>query len=145
VRTNQPIDGATAFVDFDPTKLQVAAVKAGTELPILIQNQFDNLQGRISFAAGAFSSPYPAGDFVLATVTFTVTGVTDSTPLSFVTTSPWTSDVTFRGASVLAAREHATVKVLPSTVVGRAQPPGYPAPPRARWQIAWGRWPEYHP
>lgn len=135
VRTNQSVDAATAFVDFDPTKLQVAAVTAGTELPIVILNQFDNQQGRINFAAGSFSAPYPASDFVLATITFTATSATDSTPLSFVTTSPWISDVTFGGDSVLAARENAAVTVLPFTIVGRAQPPGRPAPPHARWQI----------
>jgi predicted secreted protein len=135
VRTNQPVDGAAAFIDFDPTKLRVASITAGTGLPIVVQNQFDNGQGRVSFAAGALTLPYPSSDFVLATVVFTATGATSSTPLTFAHTNPWASDITLNGNSVLAAREPASVTVHEMVLVGRVQPPGRPAAPHARWRI----------
>jgi hypothetical protein len=135
VRTNQPVDGAAAFIDFDPTKLRVASITAGTGLPIVVQNQFDNGQGRVSFAAGALTLPYPSSDFVLATVVFTATGATSSTPLTFAHTNPWASDITLNGNSVLAAREPASVTVHEMVLVGRVQPPGRPAAPHTRWRI----------
>ncbi len=100
VHTTQAVDGGSAYVDFDPAQLQVASVTAGSTLPMALQNQVDNVVGRINFAAGALSGPYPSSDFVLATVVFTATGQTVATPLTFATVDPRQSDVQYDCLSV---------------------------------------------
>ena len=73
VRTSQPVDGAAAFVDFDPRVLQVVSLTSGGVLPAVLRSQVDNTQGRIDFAAGALSAPFPSADFTLAAIVFTAT------------------------------------------------------------------------
>lgn len=113
VRTNQPVDGAAAFVDFDASGLSVVSVTPGPALSVVLQNQVDSTLGRLSFVAGTLSAPYPTHDFVLATVVFTATGSITKPSLSFASTDPQKSDVTFSGSSVLAGREPATITVVP--------------------------------
>lgn len=135
VRTNQPVDGAAAFVDFDPSKLQVASITPGSVFSVVIQNQADNALGRISFAAGSLSGIFPTSDFVLATVVFTATSPTATTALTLAATNPRLSDVSLGGDSVLASREHGAVTVAETMLVGWARPPGRPAAPHAHWRI----------
>lgn len=62
--------------------LQVASATVGNVLPVLLQNQLDNQTGRISIASGVLGVPFPGADFVLASIVFTATGVTDGAPLA---------------------------------------------------------------
>ncbi|HHY58403.1 MAG TPA: S8 family serine peptidase [Chloroflexi bacterium] len=135
VRTTQPVDGAAAYINFDPTVMQVAQITAGASLSTILRNQFDNDQGQIDFVAGALGAPFPTGDFTLATVVFTATQATASSPLSFAAANPRLSDVTFGGASILHHRESSTVTVSATTFVGRVTPPGRPPAPHPGWQI----------
>ena len=134
VRTTQPVDGAAAYIDFDPTVLQVATVTGGGVLPAILRSQVDNTLGRIDFVAGALSAPFPAADFTLATVVFTATRPA-ATALTFTAANPRLSDVTFGGASILHHREPGAVTVLDTGLIGRATPPGRPAAPHASWRI----------
>ena len=96
----QLVDGAAAYLNFDPTILQVVSIQAGSSLPVPIQSQFNNTLGTLDFAAGTFSS-FPSGTFTLAVVTFSPTTTTAGTTLAFNLTPPRQSDVTFGGHSVL--------------------------------------------
>ena len=96
----QPVDGATAAINFDPTVMQVASITPGSALPVQIQNSFDNTNGQLDLAVGAFTD-FPTGTITVATITFTATAQTDGSPLTFNMTPPRLSDVTFGGHSVL--------------------------------------------
>ncbi|HAJ38063.1 MAG TPA: hypothetical protein DCL15_20520 [Chloroflexi bacterium] len=135
VRTTQPVDGAAAYIDFDPAVLQIAQVTGGSALPAVLLNQIDNVEGRLDFVAGALSAPFPSTDFTLATVFFTATQATASTSLNFAAANPRLSDVTFGGASILHHREPAVVTVLDTLLIGRVTPPGRPPAPHPSWQI----------
>jgi subtilisin family serine protease len=45
VRTTDAVDGAAAYLTFDPATMQVASVTAGDALPAILRNQVDNTQG----------------------------------------------------------------------------------------------------
>ena len=135
VRTEQPVDGASAYIDFDPAVLQVTAVTSGGSLPTVLLSTVDNVRGRIDFAAGALSAPFPSTDFVLATVEFTAGPASATTPLSFATANPRLSDVTYAGASILDRREGGTVVVNGAALVGHVLPPGWQLRPAPEWRI----------
>ncbi len=135
IRSAQLVDGVAAHVDFNPAILQVASIVPGSALPTVLQNQVDNLQGRLDFVAGALSAPFPTSDFVLATVVFTATELTSGTPITFATANPRQSVVTYNGNVILKHVENGTVIVRQGILVGRVTPPGRPAAPDISWRI----------
>ncbi len=137
VLTNQSVDGAAAYLDFDPTRLQVMAVAHGATLPAVLQNSFDNNAGQVNFAAGILSAPFPATDFDLAQITFQALALTPGTPLTFASANPRMSDVSFGGASILDHAENGSVIIGASsaTLAGAVTLQGRPAPPHARWSV----------
>ena len=80
-----PVRGASAYIDFDATKLEVESITPGTALDTVLQNAFDNSAGHIDYSAGKLSGTLPTGTFTLATIEFEALAVT-STPaqLTFV-------------------------------------------------------------
>jgi len=135
VRTDQLVDGAAAFVDFDPAVLQVASIAPGGALPTILRNQVDNVQGRIDLVAGVLAGPFPTADFVLATVVFTARGQPATTHLLFSSASSRLSDITANGASIFDHAENGAVVVLDTILAGRVTPPGRPPAPHASWRI----------
>lgn len=135
VRTQQFVDGAVAHIDFDPAVMQVASIAPGGVLGNILQNQVDNLQGQLDFAAGTLSAPFPTSNFVLATISFTATNLANISPISFVTAAPRQSSVTYNGNAILDRVEHGAVTVRAGTLVGRVTPPARPAAPHASWRI----------
>jgi hypothetical protein len=118
VRTTQAVDGAAAYLNFDPTVLEVASVIPGDALPEILQNEVDNASGRIDFSAAAFSAPFPESDFTLVTVALTATSAPSNSrlsfELSFETTSPRKSDVTFNERSILDRSLNGQVQITGS-------------------------------
>jgi len=135
VRTRQSVDGASAYIDFDPARLQVASVASGSALSLVLLNTVDNTLGRLNFVASALSSPFPNTDFVLATVEFTAVQESPGTLVTFATANPRLSDITFAGSSILGARQNAVVRAIDNVLVGRVIPPGRPAAPDPSWRI----------
>lgn len=139
VRTDASVDAASAYLDFDPATLQVASITPGTALATILQNQFDNVAGRLDFAAGSFTT-LPQSDFVLATVSFTATAITGGTQLAYGSVHPRRSDVTLAGLSTLHHVEPGSVTVVQNvaSLTGQITPPGRlpdrPAP-HADWRI----------
>ena len=90
----QTLDGAAAYPNFDPTKLEVVSVTPGIAFSQILQNSFDNTTGQINFAAGTLSAPYPSGSFTLLTVRFRALAVVPaSTAVTFSTAVAQQSDV----------------------------------------------------
>ncbi len=116
VRTTQPVEGAAAYLNFDPTVLQVASITPGGALPEILLNEVDNMQGRVNFSARALNAPFPEHDFIVATLALTATTDSPGSLLSFETTSPRQSDVTFSGRSILNRALNGQVQVATSSL-----------------------------
>jgi hypothetical protein len=107
---SQQVDGAAAYLNFDPTLLQVVSLTPGTTLPVPLANSFDNTAGTINYAAGNFSN-FPSGTFTLVQIALKGVAETPSTTISYNNTNPRQSDATRGGQSVLGSEFPATVKV----------------------------------
>ncbi len=86
VRTGtQPINGAAAYFDFDPSILQVKSLTPYTsQLPIALAGPIsDNVEGEVSYAAGIINGPRPSGEITLLDVEFEAIAA-GSTALEFV-------------------------------------------------------------
>jgi ABC-type lipoprotein release transport system permease subunit len=111
---SQQVDGVSAYLDFDPTYLEVVEMTPGDQLNLTLDNSFDNGAGTINFAAGKLTSPFPSGDFDLVTITLKAKAETPEagTPLSFVLNPPRRTDATFGGASVLDHTEDGIIIII---------------------------------
>lgn len=133
----QSVDGAAAYLDFDPSVLAVTGISEGTDLSAVLQNSFDNSLGRIDYAAGNLGAPYPQGTFSLMTVHFTSLASSAGSEISFASTQPRRSEATFGGKSIFYRAENATVVIATSTVlIGSVDLEGRSAAPDASWETA---------
>jgi hypothetical protein len=96
----------------------VQGITEGGIFQFELQNDFDNTNGTIDFAAGSFSN-YPSGTIDLFVIEFEAIAATAGTGLTFQFDAPRQSDVTFSGASVLDAHLDGEVELLTPPV-----PPG---------------------
>ncbi len=132
---DQPVDGVSIYLDFDPGVLQVQQVVPNpSSLPVVLQNSYDNNQGAIDYAAGAFSS-FPAGTLDIAQVRMVAITDTVSTPLVFHTVAPRGTDATFAGSSVFRSLTGAAVTVLPMTVEGHVTMQRPNPAPHPSWSV----------
>ena len=104
------VDGAAAYLNFNPLYLEVVSVTPGTSFNPPLRNDFDNGAGEVNFAAGIFDS-FPSGTFTLATVKFRGVGTALGTGISFNTQLPRASAVTFGGENLLISTQPASVNV----------------------------------
>ncbi len=112
VNTNgQGVSSVSAFLNFDPSKLQVVSVTSGGLLTPGTSNSFNNTLGNVDFSAAKSVAPYPAGIFTLATVTFRATAPVNSSPVSFNTGAGRITDALYLASSVLRSTTPATVTV----------------------------------
>lgn len=120
----QTVDGASAYINFDPTILQVVGgvggITGGGVLPLEIEKSVNNTTGIVNYTAGVSlppTPPFPTGTFTLLTINFSATNSTGpgGTPLAFNATDPRKSDVTFGGASVFLQAQGGTVNVAAAT------------------------------
>ena len=131
VNTHQPVDGASAAIDFDPTYVQVLAIFPGQTLTMSLQDTYSNEKGTIQFAAGTLNSLFPTSNFTLMTIELVAIGETEQTDLTFRTGELLASDVTYGGISILddVAPGSVTIKPLfPITVVPETPTPETPTP-----------------
>lgn len=132
---DQPVDGVSIYLDFDPGVLQVQQVVPNpSSLPVVLQNSYDNNQGAIDYAAGAFSN-FPAGTLDIAQVRMVAITDTASTPLVFHTVAPRGTDATFGGSSVFRSLTGAAVTVLPMTVEGHVTMQRPNPAPHPSWSV----------
>lgn len=107
----QPVNLASAFIDFDAAVLEVVSVTPGTTLTVPLQNSYDNQAGTIDFKAGTFLTPYPDGDFNLAVVRLKAKNEAIASPLVFHSEGLRVTDAANGSASVLGRADGATVTV----------------------------------
>jgi len=119
------VDGAAAYVNFDPTVLQVEGLTAGERFGVELQRRLDNAAGHVDYAAGSLEN-FPAGTFTLAKLQFRALR-SGTTRLVLNGSAPRRSDVTFGGASVAGQRQAATVRIMGRSGSAR-RPPGRPHP-----------------
>jgi hypothetical protein len=113
----QPVDSAGAYLNFDPTALQVVSITAGGAFPVPLLSAFDNAAGTLDYAAGILEGARPTGTFTLATIRFhALTAVTDS-PLTFSTTGDRQSDALYTGESLLSGVQDGTITVQAATTI----------------------------
>jgi Leucine-rich repeat (LRR) protein len=113
----QQINGASAYLDFDPTYLQVVSMTPADHLDQILDNVFDNGAGHIDFAAGKLTSPYPTGNFELVTIRLKAKAEISSTTLSFVFNQPRRTNATFGGESVFDHAEDGVVHISAGALV----------------------------
>lgn len=126
--STEQLDGAAAYLNFDPARLQTVGLTSGTSLPIVLQETYDNTAGHVDFAAGTLTPPYASGTFTLVTVAFIAVGTTTNTALTFNATEPRNSDATFGGASVFGGTSGGTVVVQLATATPTPTPSNTPTP-----------------
>jgi stage V sporulation protein SpoVS len=129
------VRGASAYVNFDKTKLQVQSITPGTALDTVLQNEYDNVAGAINYSAGKLTGTLPTGTFTLATIQFKALAVTSTpTPLTFVSTPGRVTDVITTGSvSVLGTLTGGQISIITPTVNGQVAFQGRPTPPHASW------------
>ncbi len=119
VRTGtRRVDGAAAYLDFDPSQVQVVGITPGRALPELLEQDFDNATGRLGFAAGRFAD-FPSGAFILATVRMRALASTPAAALDVSVSAPRQTDVTFAGRSLGVAPLPAALEIRSSESVVR--------------------------
>lgn len=128
------MDGAAAYLSFNPAYVQVVSMSSGTTLPVIIQSSYDNTAGSINYAAGNFSSPHPSGNFTLVTINFIAVAQSPSVTLTFNNMLPRKSDVTFGGYSVINHTANGIVTITNYAALnGRVTLQGRPIAPDMRW------------
>jgi hypothetical protein len=106
----QQVDGAAAYVDFDPRVLRVEAITPGEELGVELHRRIDNAAGQVGYAAATLGD-FPTGTFRLVTLRFRALRAGPA-QLVLHRGTPRQSDVTFGGASVLGSEGAAPVRIL---------------------------------
>ncbi len=64
-----PVDTVQVYLDFDPSILRVVDINSGATLELTLQSGFDNLRGRVDYAAGTLGESSLA-PFTLVNLTF---------------------------------------------------------------------------
>ena len=115
---SQLVDSVDSYLSFDRNYLRVVdasgnetnSIIPGTTLPVVLQNNADNSQGRITYSAGKqLGGVSPSGDFVLETIHFKAIAATPGggTAIAFQSGT----DVFYLGNSVLEALVNGNVTV----------------------------------
>jgi hypothetical protein len=131
---SQEVDGASAYLNFEPTYLEVVSTTLGSRLPIEIENSFDNQSGQVNISMGGFSD-FPTDTFNLAIVTFRALSVTNGTPVDFNLSDLRQSDVAFAGHSLLESTEKSTVIIQNAILLCSVTLQGRPTPPDERFRV----------
>ena len=83
------VSGISAYLNYDPAYLEVQSVTPGADLPLVLENSFDNITGTIGYSAGKLGEPFPSGNFTVATIEFQALALTSpSTAINFSTSLP---------------------------------------------------------
>ncbi|MDM8562110.1 cohesin domain-containing protein [Candidatus Marithioploca araucensis] len=116
VQANKQLaEGAAAYLNFDPEQLQVNHLTVGNTFDFVLQNEFDNTQGHINFAAGVWDNEVPKGLFTLVTINMTVLQVGGEETLSFNTTAPRQTEASSGGKSVISEQRGEVVIIAPAS------------------------------
>ncbi len=119
----QAADGASVYLNFDPTQLQVNSVTPGTVFDSTLENSFDNTTGEINFAAGVWDNPAPTQAMDLVTINFTVLQADSEPSLSFSTAEGRQTMIAAGGEEVTALSDEGDILIKPAETVVPPPPP----------------------
>ncbi|MCL0095651.1 cohesin domain-containing protein [Dehalococcoidia bacterium] len=108
---DQPVHGVSAFLDFDPTYLEVVSITPGDTLDVVLLNTYDNDAGTIDYSAGTLTEPFPSGTFIVATVEFKAIEETAATAIDFSTSEPRRTMAVYEGQDVTGVITGGTVEI----------------------------------
>ena len=132
----QPVDGVSAYLNFDPTYLQVVSITPGTSLPLPIQNTYNNSTGQIDYMAGILAPTHPTGTFKLLTVNFRSVKPVVSTSLQFNLSEPRKTNATNIGETYLNSAVDATISINNQySLSGKIALQGRPTPPIQNFSV----------
>jgi hypothetical protein len=132
---NNQVDGVSAYVNFDPSVIKVNQITKGSLLNLELENNYNNTTGQINLSLGTMSN-FPTGTITVGTITFQALSQATNSSISFSSTTPRKSDITFGGASILGSTQPATVSVINNaSVSGSVNLQGRSTKPSAAWSI----------
>ena len=116
--TNTELDVAEAYLNFNPTYLQVVSIANGGTLNSVALSASSNSTGRVDYSAGTLTPPVTT-DFTLLIITFRAIALppTGSTTITFNTALPRQTNAFRLGSSVLGTTTGATVIISVPTPV----------------------------
>jgi alpha-tubulin suppressor-like RCC1 family protein len=101
VHTEAGVDAAAVYFNFPPDQIQVNYLTVGDRFDFVLQNEFDNTEGYINFAAGVWFNELPTGMITLVTVNATALKTGAERSFSFNTEFPRATKATFGGKAVV--------------------------------------------
>jgi predicted outer membrane repeat protein len=108
-------NAAAAHLNYNPEFLQVNQLTAGNMFDFVLENDFDNEQGQINFAAMALDNPLPEESFILVTVNLTLLQADGEKTLTFNITAPRQTEAVFGGKSVISEQRGEVVIIAPAS------------------------------
>jgi hypothetical protein len=110
--TNTQVDVAEAYLNFDPTYLEVVSISGGNSFNLVTVNNFSNTAGTADYAAGTNGAPITT-DFTLYTVTFRAKALppVGTTSITFNTDLPRQTNAIRSGVALPGTRTGATINV----------------------------------
>ena len=130
---SQAVDGASAYLNYDPSVLKVNKITRGTTLTMILEETYDNSLGQVNYTAGTVSN-FPSGSFTLMTINFTALRATSGSELVFVSNGLRTTDITYSGSSVMEGTVGGSVSVQDTAdMTGRVNLQGRSTAPNSRW------------
>jgi len=97
----QALDTASAYLNFDPSLLEVVAITPGLIFNFVLENQFNNTTGHIDFTAGSLNPIKPTGSFELFTLTLAAKQTIPQTALTFNLSEPRRTEVLLDATAML--------------------------------------------
>ncbi len=108
----QSLSGATVFLSFNPSILEVQDVTAGLSLDVaILPTSANNATGQISYNNGTFGDTSFGNNVLLFTVTFKALATSAGTPIQFTSNGGIQTNLAFNGNSVLSGTSNANVVV----------------------------------
>lgn len=123
------VDGASFFVNFDPTKFEVVKVTSdSSKFGTVLTNQYNNVAGTLDYTAGTMNN-FPTGEFSIASVVMRAKVVGDNLPLTLNTSGTRISVATFSSQAVITATSNSSISVANAnmTLTGVQSLQGRPA------------------
>jgi len=102
------VDGGAAYMDFPTDQIQVISLTAGELFDFVLINEFDNTEGYINFAAGAWENESPTSTITLVTIKAQVLKSGGERSFSFSSEFPRITKVTSKGKTVVEAKPDET-------------------------------------
>ncbi len=136
----QPVDGAQAFINFNPAYLTVVdaagnptnQIIPGSAFSSHLLNSVDNAAGQISYSDGQLTGSPISGLFTLATIRFKANSAVASTAVDFSMSAPRQTKLTYMGNNVLGSVSGGSYQITTGAVLaGAIRIQGRPNPPNS--------------